>query len=205
MRAQRFRTPRNLPFVARTGRRIGTSGSREAILAAARDQFAQDGYDGATVRGIAAAAGVDPALVRHYFGGKEHLFVEALELPIDPARIVAQILGPGTDGLGERLAHFFLETWDREDMPFVALLRSVTTNDRAAAMLRQFISREVLGPIASSLKLPQPELRAALAGSQLIGVAMMRYVLRLEPVASMDRDRLAQLIAPVIQRHLSPG
>jgi AcrR family transcriptional regulator len=191
--------------VARTGRRAGSSGSREAILAAARDRFAQEGYDGATVRGIAAAAGVDPALVRHYFGGKEQLFVAVLELPIDPAKIVPQLLAPGIDGLGERLAHFFLETWDRDDMPFVALLRSVTTNDRAAAMLREFISREVLGQIASSLKLPEPQLHAALAGSQLVGVALMRYVIRLEPIASMDRDELAKMIAPVIQRHLSPS
>jgi len=157
------------------------------------------------VRGIAAAAGVDPALVRHYFGGKEQLFVAVLELPIDPAKIVPQLLAPGIDGLGERLAHFFLETWDRDDMPFVALLRSVTTNDRAAAMLREFISREVLGQIASSLKLPEPQLHAALAGSQLVGVALMRYVIRLEPIASMDRDELAKMIAPVIQRHLSPS
>ena len=191
--------------MARTGRRAGSSGSREAILAAARDRFAQEGYDGATVRGIAAAAGVDPALVRHYFGGKEQLFVAVLELPIDPAKIVPQLLAPGIDGLGERLAHFFLETWDRDDMPFVALLRSVTTNDRAAAMLREFISREVLGQIASSLKLPEPQLHAALAGSQLVGVALMRYVIRLEPIASMDRDELAKMIAPVIQRHLSPS
>ena len=190
--------------MARTGRRVGSSGSREAILAAARELFAREGYDAATVRGIATAAGVDPALVRHYFGDKEHLFVEVLELPIDPAEFVPRLLAPGADGLGLRLAQFFLETWDREDTPFVALLRSVTTNERAAAMLREFVSREVLGQIAATLKLPDPQLRAALAGSQLVGLALMRYVLKLEPVASMDRDRLAELVAPVLQRHLSP-
>ena len=190
--------------MARTGRRAGSSGSREAILAAARDRFASEGYDGATVRGIAAAAGVDPALVRHYFGDKEHLFVAALELPIDPSEFVPRIMADAPDGLGLRLAQFFLETWDRADTPFVALLRSVTTNERAAAMMREFISREVLGQIAAKLELPDPQLRAALAGSQLVGVALMRYVIGLEPVASMDRDHLAQLIAPVLQRHLSP-
>ena len=190
--------------MARTGRRVGSSGSREAILAAARELFAKEGYDAATVRGIAAAAGVDPALVRHYFGDKEHLFVETLELPIDPAELVLRILAQGADGLGLRLAQFFLETWDRADMPFVALLRSVATNERAAATLREFISREVLGQVAAALKLPDPEQRAALTGSQLVGLALMRYVIRLEPLASMDRDQLARLVAPVLQRHLSP-
>ena len=189
--------------MARTGRRAGSSGSREAILAAAREQFASDGYDGTTVRGIAAAAGVDPALVRHYFGGKEHLFVEVLALPIDPAEIVPHIVSGSPEGVGERLTRFFLETWDRPDTPFVALLRSVTTNDQAAAMMREFISREVLGVIASTLELDQPQLRAALAGSQLVGLAMMRYVLKLEPVASMDRERLIPLVGPTIQRYLS--
>ena len=189
--------------MARTGRRAGSSGSREAILAAARELFAADGYEGATVRGIAAAAGVDPALVRHYFGDKEHLFIEVLQLPIDPSTFVPQLLAPGVDGLGERLARFFLETWDRDDTPFVPLLRSVATNERAATMLREFISREVLGQVAAALKLPEPQLHAALAGSQLVGVALMRYVLKLEPVASMDRERLAQLIAPAIQLSLS--
>jgi AcrR family transcriptional regulator len=189
--------------VARTGRRAGTSGSREAILAAAREQFASDGYDGATVRGIAAAAGVDPALVRHYFGSKEHLFVEVLALPVDPAEIVPTILSGRPDGVGERLARFFLETWDRPDTPFTALLRSVATNDQAATMLREFVSREVLGVIAATLKLDQPQLRAALAGSQLVGLALMRYVLKLEPVASMDREKLIPLVGPTIQRYLS--
>ena len=190
--------------MARTGRRPGSSGSREKILAAARRQFARDGYDGATIRGIAADAAVDPALVRHYFGSKEHLFIAALDFPADPAAVVPGMLADGREGLGLRLATFFLETWDHPSgQPFLALMRSVAGNDDAAEMLRQFISREVIGRIAVALELDQPHLRAALAGSHLVGLAMMRYVIRLEPVASVDRATLARAVAPSIQRYFT--
>jgi AcrR family transcriptional regulator len=190
--------------MGRTGRRPGTSGSREAILAAARDQFASRGYDGASIRGIAEAAAVDPALVRHYFGSKERLFVAVLEFPVEPATFLPRIMGEGLDGVGERLVAFFLETWDAPTgQPFLALMRSVATNDDAAAMLRQFITREVIGRLAATLELDQPRLRAALAGSHLVGVAMMRYVIHLEPVASADAAALARAIGPSIQRYFS--
>lgn len=189
----------------RTGRRPGTSGSREKILAAARSQFARDGYDGATIRGIAGAAGVDPALVLHYFDSKERLFVAALRFPVDPAEVVPRLLAPGLDGLGERLATFFLETWDApEGRPFIALLRSVAANEQAAEMLRQFIAREVIGRVAASLQLDRPELRAALAGSQLVGLAMMRYVIKLEPIASAPPSVLAREVGPAIQHYVTP-
>jgi AcrR family transcriptional regulator len=174
------------------------------ILAAARSSFARDGYDGATLRAIAASAGVDPGLVRHYFGSKEHLFVEALQFPADPAEFVPRLLTPGPEGVGERLARFFLETWDAPDgKPFIALLRSVTASDQAAEMLRQFIAREVIGRVARSLEVDRPEMRAALAGSHLVGLAMVRYVIRLEPIASMDREQLAREVGPAIERYLT--
>jgi AcrR family transcriptional regulator len=188
--------------MARTGRRPGRSGSREKILAAARSSFSRDGYDGATIRDIAASAHVDPALVRHYFGSKEHLFVEALQFPIDPVEFVPRLLAQGRDGLGERLATFFLDTWDGEaGRPFLAMLRSVTASDDAAEMLRQFVAREIIGRIAASLDLEGPELRAGLAGGQLIGLAMLRYVIKLEPIASADRAELAHAIGPSIQHY----
>jgi AcrR family transcriptional regulator len=189
--------------MARTGRRVGNSGSRERILAAATARFASDGYDGATIRGIAAAAGVDPGLVRHYFGNKEHLFVAALRFPIDPAEFVPRVLDAGTEHIGEELARTFLAAWDQPDTPFVALLRSVTTNEQAAQMLRQFISREVIGRLATALELDQPELRAGLAGSQLVGIAFVRYVVKLEPIASMNSEDLVDAIGPTLQRYLS--
>jgi AcrR family transcriptional regulator len=189
--------------VTRTGRRTGTSGSRESILAAAQSHFAAEGYDGATIRGIAASAGVDPALVRHYFGNKEHLFVAAMRFPIDPADFVPRILIAGGEHVGEELARIFFEAWDAPDTPFVALLRSVTTNEQAAQMLRQFISREVIGRLASTLDLDQPQLRAGLAGSQLVGLAFVRYVVRLEPIASMQAEALVKAVGPTLQRYLS--
>lgn len=184
----------------RSGRRPGNSGSRDRIVAAARAEFAARGYDAATIRGIAAAAGVDPALVRHYFGSKEHLFVVALEFPVDPAEFVPRLLESGLDGLGERIAAFFLEAWDTPDgRPFLALLRSVASNEQAAEALRQFVTREVLERVAAILVLDRPKLRAALAASHLIGFAMTRYVVRLEPIASASRDDLARAVGPAIQ------
>jgi AcrR family transcriptional regulator len=189
--------------VARTGRRTGNSGSRESILAAAQAHFAAEGYDGATFRGIAATAGVDPALVRHYFGNKEHLFVAAMRFPIDPAEFVPRVLAAGPDRIGERLATTFFEAWEQPDTPFVALLRSVTTNEQAAQMLRQFISREVIGRLAATLQLDDPQLRAGLVGSQLVGLAFIRYVIKLEPIASMPAGDLVDAVAPTLQRYLS--
>jgi AcrR family transcriptional regulator len=166
--------------------------------------FGRNGYDGATIRGIAGAAGVDPALVRHYFGSKEHLFIAALRFPMDPADVVPVLLGPGLDGLGERLTLFFLETWDvPKGRPFIGLLRSVARNEQAAEMLRQFIAREVIARVAASLDLDRPQLRAALAGSHLVGLAIMRYVIKLEPIASADRHALAREVGPAIQRYFT--
>jgi AcrR family transcriptional regulator len=190
--------------VPRTGRRPGTSGSRERILATARSHFAKDGYDGATIRGIAASARVDAALVTHFFGSKEHLFVEAMRFPQDPADFVPAIMGPGVDGLGERLAEFFLELWDGPNgAQFIALVRSVATNAKAAEMMRQFISREVLARVAASLGEDVPRGRVALAASHLVGLAMVRYVIKLEPLASADRRALAREVGPVIQQYFS--
>jgi AcrR family transcriptional regulator len=192
--------------VPRTGRRPGASGTRAEILATARAEFAAHGYDGATIRGIAAAAGVDPALVGHYFGSKEDLFVAALRLPFDPADAIVHIVAAGTDGLGERMTDFFFSTWDNPDgAPFIALLRSVTASEQAAEMMRQFISRAVLARVAAALSLDQPQLRAALAASQLVGLALVRYVIKLEPIASAERSTLVREVGPTIQRYFRPA
>jgi AcrR family transcriptional regulator len=188
----------------RTGRRPGPGGTREIILAAARSHFSVAGYEGGTVRGIAAEAGVDPSLVMHYFGSKEGMFRAAMDFPVDPAEFIPRLLAPGLDGLGERLVRFFLETWDSPaGSPLLGLIRSVVGSERAATMLREFISREVLGRIAEALDLDQPQLRASLAGSQLIGLAMLRYVVKLEPLASAPPKQVATWVAPAIQRYLT--
>ncbi|HXF36715.1 MAG TPA: TetR family transcriptional regulator [Actinomycetota bacterium] len=191
-------------MMARSGRRPGPSGTREAILRAARRAFHVHGYDGATIRGIAAAAGVDPALVHHFYGSKEQLFAAAMEVPFTPSEVIPALLEGGAAGLGERILRFFLAANDRPEAgPFVALIRSASSNERAAAMLRGFIVREVIGRLAGALGLPHAELRASLVGSQLAGLAMARYVLRVEPLASADPDTVVAWVAPTLQRYLT--
>ena len=188
----------------RTGRRPGIGGTRDKILAAARARFGEEGYDGATIRGIASAAGVDPAMVPHYFGSKEGVFLAAVEFPVDPAVFIPRLLEPGLDGLGERLVSFFLETWDSPaGSPLLGLIRSVVGSERAAAVLRDFVSREVLGRLAEALELDRPQLRASLAASQLVGLAMLRYVVKLEPLASASPEDLAAWLGPTLQRYLT--
>lgn len=188
----------------RTGRRPGSGGTREKILAAAREHFSEVGYDGATIRGIAAVAGVDPALIAHYFGSKEGAFIAAVEFPFDPAELVPRLLEPGLDGLGERLVRFFLDTWDSPSgMPMLALIRSVVASERAAAALREFVSREVLARLAAAIQLDRAQLRATLAASQLIGLAMVRYVVKVEPLASARSEEIAAWLGPSVQRYLT--
>ena len=188
----------------RTGRRPGASGNRDRILAAAREQFAAAGWDATTIRSIASAAGVDPALVMHYFGSKAGIFRAALEFPIDPAEVVPRLLEPGLDGLGERMVRFFLAVWDSPDgRPLLGVIRSAVVSEQAAQLLREFVTREVLGRIAAVLQVDQPRLRAGLAGSQLIGLAILRYVVKIEPVASASPDEIAAWVGPTLQRYLT--
>jgi len=179
-------------------------GTEAKILAAARASFAKVGYDGGTIRAIAAEAGVDPALVLHYFRSKEGVFRAAVAFPVDPAQFVPQLLAPGLDGLGERLVHFFLETWDSPaGRPLLALIRSVVASEEAAALLREFIAHEVLGRLATAIEADQPRLRASLAASTLIGMAMLRYIIKLEPLASAKPEVIAVWLGPTVQRYLT--
>jgi AcrR family transcriptional regulator len=189
----------------RTGRRPGKSGTRDAILDAARASFTVKGYDGATIRDVARRAGVDPALVHHYFENKQKLFLAAVEVPFDPTVIVESVLDGEVDSLGERIARTFLLVWDGRAgrSQIVSLIRSATSNEHAARMLREFISTEILGRITRSLELPDARLRATLVGSQLIGVALMRYVIAVEPLASVPQEDVAGMIAPTLQRYLT--
>lgn len=187
------------------GRRPGESGARQAILAAARGEFAAAGYDGATIRRIAARAGVDPALVHHYFGAKERLFEAAIELPLSPATIVPELLAADRESLGEQVVLRFLTVWEQPaNRPvFQAMLRSMVCNEQAADLVRRLLVRDVLRPLATALGVPNAELRATLAGSQFIGLALLRYVGRLEPLASADRATVAAAVGPTIQRYLT--
>jgi AcrR family transcriptional regulator len=191
--------------MARTGRRPGVSGTREAILAAARRAFAEQGYQHATIRGVAELAGVDPALVHHYFGTKRDLFVAAVRLPVNPIGQLMAVLASEPEQVGRRLVETFLSIWDHaaEQSPLLALIRSAVGDERAAAMLREFITEEVLGPIAARLGSPDARLRATLAGAQLIGLAMARYIVRVEPLASAPADQVAAAVGPTVQQYLT--
>jgi len=190
--------------MARTGRRPGAGGTREKILSAARTQFARRGYDGTTIRGIATAARVDPKLVLHYFETKEGVFEAAMDFPFDPAQALPRLLEPGLDGLGTRLALFFLEIWDSPaGARAQALMRSVVASETAASLMRDFASKEILGRLAERLELDHPELRASLVASQLVGLAILRHVVKVEPIASARPAELAEWIGPTLQRYLT--
>ncbi|MFG1923780.1 TetR family transcriptional regulator [Cryptosporangium sp. NPDC048952] len=190
----------------RTGRRPGGgSGTQEAILDAARAAFSESGYDGATIRGIAGKAGVDPALVHHYYGTKEQLFVAAMELPFDPTVILPALLEPGLDGLGERVVRMLLGVWDSagDNNPFAALLRSAMTYDRAATMFREFASRAIFATIVEAIDADRPELRTAMVASQMAGIVMTRYLLKLPAMVQATPDELVAGIGPTLQRYLT--
>lgn len=189
----------------RSGRRPGDSGTRTAILDAARESFGASGYAGTTIRGVARTAGVDPALVHRFFGSKESLFGACLELPFDPAELVPRILAGGPDGLGERLVRTFLGIWDATpgQGPMLALLRSAVADEAAAATLREFVTRALFTPLAEAVGADHPDLRATLVGSQVVGLAVARYVVRLEPLASATPDELAPVLGRTIDAYLS--
>lgn len=187
------------------GRRAGESGTRAAVLTAAKEAFGTQGYAATSVRGIARTAGVDPALVLHFFGSKDGLFEAALELPVDPAILVSGLLDGGVEDLGERIVTTFLTVWDDTpgQGPMLAMLRSAVSHIDSADMLRELLLRVMLRPIALKAGGKDPDTRAALMASQLLGLALTRYVLRFEPVASAPADALAKLIGPTLQRYLT--
>jgi AcrR family transcriptional regulator len=197
---------------ARTGRRAGDSGTREAILTAARGLFAEQGYDRATIRGIAAAAGVDPALVHHYHGTKERLFTAAMELPVVPSEAITAALAPGTrrpgESAGTHMVRSALAVWETAGVrsAFQGLLRSALTSDRAAGMLREFLTEAILRPVASAASGTDPEatpFRASLIASHMLGLALTRYVLQFDSIAGASPDQLAAAIGPTIDRYLT--
>jgi AcrR family transcriptional regulator len=189
----------------RGGRRPGDSGTRGVILAAATHAFAEVGYDRATIRGIAAEAGVDPALVLHYFGSKDALFGAALELPLTPRLILQRAVDAGGDEIGVTIVRTFLEAWEPPEtrVRLQAMLRSALTNDAAMGMIRDLLIREVFGPITEMLGVPDARLRSTLVGSQFIGLAIMRFVAGLEPLASATIDELVAAVGPTVQRYLT--
>jgi len=198
---------------ARSGRRVGDSGTREAILDAARRQFADRGYDGATIRGIAADAGVDPALVHHFYGTKERLFAAAMRMPVVPSEVLTAALAEAAGaGLGEHLVRMALTVWETTEVQgvFLGLLRSALTSEPAADMFRGFVTDAILGPIAAAARsrdqagdADEAAYRAGIVATQMLGLALSRYVLKLEPVASAGHAELAATIGPTLDRYLT--
>jgi AcrR family transcriptional regulator len=190
--------------MTRTGRRPGTSDTRDQILAVARRRFATRGYDATSLRGIATDAKVDPALLIHYFGTKEGLFTAATGLPTGLSEVLAGQQGQTLRDFSESLARSYLRFVDSDQSrnAILALVRSAVSNENAAAMLREFLAAELLPVIASRTGHENAPLRAGLVAAQLMGVAMLRHVVRLDPVASATPDEIVALVAPVIEHYL---
>ncbi|HLY35215.1 MAG TPA: TetR family transcriptional regulator [Candidatus Limnocylindria bacterium] len=186
--------------MTRSGRRPGAAGTREQIAAAATEAFAAAGFDGATIRGIARQAGVDPALVRHYFGSKERLFVATMRLPFDPAQLAATLVSGGVDGIGERIMRVAVGVWSQPGLrPVVqGIARSAASDPQAAAILRGLLEATLL-PAIRSLGVDRAELRASLLWSLVIGIVFGRFVVQVSPLAEADPEELVTLVAPALQ------
>ncbi len=189
----------------RPGRRPGETQTRQAILSAARTRFAEQGYEGATVRAIARDADVDPALVLHFFGSKRVLFTAATSWPFETGEALEKIVAGPRSQLGQRLARFFLSIWDdpQRREPIMGMLRAGTTDPHAAELLRDTLMNLLLGPVASRLDESDAELRVSLCSAHLIGFGIARYILHFEPLASLDGERAVELIGPALQRYLA--
>jgi AcrR family transcriptional regulator len=189
----------------RRGRRPAGADTKSALLEAARQVFTEQGYEGATVRAIAKHAGVDPAMVNHWFGGKEGLFAKAvLQLPVDPAALITDLMQGDPDTLGERIVRRFLTVWDTTGGgQFAALLRSVAGHEMAVQGLRDIFLREIFGRLASASGKDQPQFRACLVATQLIGMGMVRYVARFDPLSTTDIETMVTAVGPTVQRYMT--
>jgi AcrR family transcriptional regulator len=189
----------------RTGRRPGESGTREAIADAARRRFAEVGYERATIRAIAEDAGVDPALVLHFFDSKQKLFASVMALPFEPETVMEEILAGPRSQIGLRLARFAVTTLEQPDSQRVltGILRAAASEPEAARLVRERLAERIIGAITEGLGVPDARLRASLVSSQTVGLVMARYIIRVEPLASLDPETVIAALAPNLQRYLT--
>lgn len=190
---------------ARSGRRPGDSGTRDAILRAARRQFAEQGYDRTSLRSVAIEAGVDPGLVTHFHRNKQKLFASVVQLPFDPAEVLPPLLAGDLASAGDRLAGFImtiLETPESRSR-IVGLVRAASTEPEAARLVRELITVRLFVPFAEGIGAADAELRASLIGTQVVGLVMARYVVGVEPLASQPAHHVAHIIGPVLQQYLT--
>lgn len=187
------------------GRRAGGADTRGEILAAARASFADAGYAGTSIRKVAAAAGVDPSLVHHYFGTKDDLFLAALEVRVDPRPLMAAVAEGDRERLGERLVGVFFGVWEDPEtrLPLLAIIKAGIAGEPGRSVVEAALQRLVFGHLVEILGLDHGTRRLSLMASQMVGLVVARYVLELEPIASMPADELAAWVAPTVQRYLT--
>jgi AcrR family transcriptional regulator len=188
-----------------SGRRPGDSGTRDAILVVARRQFAEQGYDRTSLRGIALEAGVDPSLVGHFYGTKQELFATVVELPFDPSEVLPRLLAGDPEQVGARLAGFvvaMLETPEARRR-VTGLVRAAASEPEAARIVRDLVTRRMFVPMAEHLGTGNARLRASFVGSQVVGLVMARYVVAVEPLASAAPEVVVATLGPIFQRLLT--
>jgi AcrR family transcriptional regulator len=192
----------------RTGRRPGKQDTREAILAAARTVFANQGYEGASIRQIARDAGVDPALVHHYYGTKEELFRAVVQPPVDIGEVLPKIFAGDREGIPERMLRTFMGVWENPvtGPGFLALVRGAVTNKVSGRLVREFfthhIQRRLMRTPETGIDPAEVPLRSSLVASQMLGLALTRYVFRFEPLASASQDTVVAAVQPTLARYL---
>ncbi len=187
-----------------TGRRPGPNTTKALIEDTARKLFAELGYERTSLRQVGLQAGVDPMLVTHYFGGKRDLFLAVVELPFDPGAVFEAVLTGDHDSAGTRLATLVLSILDDDvrRRPLLGLVRAATAEPEAAALVRDFLTRNIVIPIAAQLGGEDADYRATLVMSQIMGFTLTRYVLRLHPLADHDRQALTADLGGTLQRYL---
>ena len=178
----------------------GTQETRKRLITVARSHFAKSGFAVASLRAIGAEAGVDASLVRHHFGDKSGLLVATMELPVNPAEILQKVIAQGPDGLGDRLVRAFLTSWDPHAEVFSAMIRTaLTSGDPQQAPGLQVAQQIVIAALRQVLDGDDRELRAELIAAQIIGMAQLRYVVQLDPLASASIDEVVAIYGPAIQ------
>jgi AcrR family transcriptional regulator len=195
----------NDPSRKRPGRPPGTSDTRDRILENARELFARNGIGNTSIRAIAAASGVDSALVHHYFGTKEQLFAAAVHIPIDPMQIIGPMREVPVEELGLTLPSLLLPLWDSQmGSGLIATMRSLLAGDDVG-LIRSFLQDVISVEVGSRVDEPpgSGRIRVQFVASQLVGIVMARYILELEPFKSLPVEQIAQTIAPTLQRYLT--
>ena len=192
------------PATKRTGRRAGSPETREQIAVAARSLFAELGFERATFRAIAAAAGVDPALVVHFYGTKESLFLDVMQLPLEVSDAIVRIAEGSRSQAGRRLAELVVGALENPATRPIVLgrIRCASSHPDAAALVRETVTRD-LARLTGAIGGDQPETRAVLIGAQIVGLATTRYIVRVEPLASLPPADVVELLAPALQRYLT--